>query len=802
MVEQIKKIVVEDEMKKAYLDYSMSVIVSRALPDVRDGLKPVHRRILFAMNNMNLQHNKPFVKSARIVGECFKYHPHGDAAIYDSLVRMAQNFSLRYTLVFGHGNFGSIDFTDPAHMRYTEAKLSKLSEELLEDIEKDTVDFVPNFDGSLKEPVVLPSKIPNLLLNGTTGIAVGMATNIPPHNMNEICDAVIHLIDHPNSEVEELINQVKGPDFPTRGIICGTSGIKQAYKTGRGKIIVKAKAEVSKDKIIITEIPYQVNKSVLIENIADLVRDKVVEGITNIRDESDRNGLRIVIELKRDANGEVILNQLHKHTQLESSFGVIMLALVNNQPKILNLKNIIEYFILHRKEVITRRCRYDFNNAEKRAHILEGLKIALSNIDSIIKLIKSSKNPEEAKNNLTNNFKLSIEQAQAILDMRLQRLTFLEQDKLKNEHDELIVLIKELKDILSNEKRIYELIKRDLNYLKKEYGDERRTEIIEGYEEIETEDLIKKEKVVVTLSHKGYVKRLPLDTYKSQKKGGKGVTGTGIREEDFIDKIFVCNTHSNVLFFSDKGRMYCIKAHQIPEGSRYSKGSAIVNLLNIKDEKINAMVSADEFSENKYLVMVTKNGVIKKTRLSEYKSLRQGLIAIKLRENDGLFGVLISDGTKEIIICSSKGRALRFREEDVKSVGRGGSGVRGISLRGAKVIGVEICDSESLLTITEKGYGKKTKLDEYRVVSRGGSGITNIKFSERNGDVAGVKAGNKDDEVMFITKNGIVLRVDVNGISEIGRNTLGFRLMKLDEGDKVIGVAKVEVEKDFTLNGY
>lgn len=803
MAEQIKKIVIEDEMKKSYLDYSMSVIVSRALPDVRDGLKPVHRRILFAMNNMGLMHNKPFVKSARIVGECFKYHPHGDVAIYDSLVRMAQDFSLRYPLVFGHGNFGSIDGFFAAQMRYTEAKLNKISGEILEDIEKDTVDFIPNFDGSLREPIVLPSKIPNLLLNGTTGIAVGMATNIPPHNMNEVCDAAISLIENPNLEGDEIIKYVKGPDFPTGGIICGSSGIRNAYKTGRGKIVVRAKVEVDGNKIIISEIPYQVNKSTLVESIANLVRDKIVEGISDLRDESDRNGMRIVIELKRDANGEVILNQLYKHTALESSFGVIMLALVNNQPKILNLKDILNYYILHRKDVITRRCKFDLNNAEKRAHILEGLKIALANIDDVVRLIKGSKSVEEAKSGLIKKYNLSGEQSQAILDMRLQRLTSLEQNKLKQEYEDLLILIKDLRDILANERRVYDLIKKDLIYLKKEYGDERRTEILEGYEEIETEDLIKKEDVVVTLSSKGYVKRMPLDSYRAQKKGGKGIIGASTGEDDFVEKIFVCDNHNYVLFFSDLGRMYWMKAYQIPEASRYSKGNAIVNLLKLKDEKINTMLAIKEFDENKFLVMITKNGIIKKTKLSEFKSLRQGLISVSLKDGDSLVKVLISDGNKEFIIASNKGRAVRFVEKDVKSVGRGGCGVKGINLRGGRVVGVEVCDGESLLTITENGFGKRTKLDEYRVVSRGGTGVTNIKVNERNGDVAGVKVVDKDDEVMFISKNGIIIRVDVNGISEIGRNTLGVRLMKMDEGDKVIGVAKVEKEsKDFTLDGF
>lgn len=795
MAENIQIKLIEEEMKQSYLDYSMSVIIGRALPDVRDGLKPVHRRILYSMHDMGLVHNKPFVKSARIVGDCFKYHPHGDAAIYDSLVRMAQDFSLRYPLVEGHGNFGSIDGFQQAQMRYTEARLTKIAEELLKDLDKETVGFIPNFDGSLKEPVVMPSRIPNLLINGSSGIAVGMATNIPPHNINEIVDACIAFIDYPNFEARDLLSIVKGPDFPTGGIISGRSGIKEAYLTGRGKIIVKSKTEMEDDKIIVTEIPYQVNKSQLIEEIASLIKDKKVEGISDLRDESDKRGMRIVIKLKKNVDHELVLNQLIKHSQLKVSFGIIMLALVNNVPKVMNLRELIQNYIEHRKEVIVNRTKFDLNKAEEKAHILEGLKIALKNIDEIIKLIKSSKDVNTAKDLLSSNFELSVKQAQAILDMKLQRLTSLEQDKIIKEYEELLVLIKELKEILADEKKVFEIIKKDLIELKKDYGDKRKTFIEDNSEEIETKDLIKEEDVVVILTESDYIKQIPLTEYKQQKRGGQGVITTNMKEEDVVKHIFVTSNHNTLLIFTNKGKVHWLKTYQIPSGTRYSKGKAMINLIKLdENELISDIIPVKEFDDKHYLLMATKKGVVKKTNLSEYANPRAGgIIAITFKEEDKLINVKLTDGNSEIIIGTKEGMAVRFHEQDVRVAGRSAMGVRGITLDNDEVIGMEIVrDNLTLLTVTENGYGKRTEINDYRKIKRRGKGVINIQATDRNGKVIGIKTVSEEDEFMVISRRGVIIRIPVKTISVIGRNTQGVRIMKLQENDNVKKIAKIE----------
>ena len=794
--QKMKLIVVEQQLREAYLDYSMSVIVGRALPDVRDGLKPVHRRILFAMHDMGLSHNKSFVKCARIVGECFKYHPHGDAAVYDSLVRMAQDFSLRYPLVSGHGNFGSQDsFGEPAAMRYTEAKLSKIAQELLEDLEKETVQFAPNFDGSMQEPLVLPSKIPNLLLNGSSGIAVGMTTNIPPHNINEICDATILLLENEEGEFNKILECIKGPDFPTGAQIIGTEGIRQAYKTGKGRIIVRAKANIEKDVIIINEIPYQINKSALIEQIADLVKEKTIEGISDIRDESDREGMSIVIELKKAANPELILNQLYKHSQLQTTFGIINLALVNNEPKVLSLKELILEFIKHRKNVIVKRTKYDLRKAEERDHILQGLLTALRQIDDVIALIRASNDVDEAKTGLISNFILTEIQASAILEMKLSRLAALEQQKILDEHNELLKFIQEMKDILASEKRVKAIIKDELIYLKNVYGDKRKTEIIQGEEEvIDNEDLIEEEQVVITATHSGYVKRQSLDVYRAQRRGGKGIIGTEIKDEnDFVEHLFIASTHSYILIFTDQGMVHWLKSYQIPESGRYAKGTAIVNLIKLgTNEKIAAMISVDSFEESKFLLMATKNGVIKKTQLSEYGNPRQGgIIAINLRENDKLIGVDITDGTGQIILATKDGRAVRFKEIDLNIVGRNSIGVRGINVRNSEVVGMEIVKSPYILTVTERGYGKRSRVEDYRLINRGGSGVTNVKITEKNGKVVSIKIVDENDEILLISKNGVIIRTSVKSISTVGRNSQGVRVMNLDEGDRIATVATI-----------
>ena len=802
MPQEIQVKLIEEEMKSSYIDYAMSVITARALPDVRDGLKPVHRRILFAMNELGLQNNKQTKKSARIVGETLgKFHPHGDIAVYDALVRMAQDFSLRYPLVIGQGNFGSIDGDPAAAMRYTEVKLSKLAEEMLEDIDKDTVKFIPNFDNSLKEPVVLPSKIPNLLINGSSGIAVGMATNIPPHNINEVITAINLVIENKEAQVEDLIKVIHGPDFPTGGIISGGQGIVEAYKTGRGKIFVKAKTKIEPRKIIVEEIPYQVNKTLLIENIAELVKEKKIEGISDIRDESDRKGMRLVIEIKKDANPEIVLNQLYQHTQLQTTFGIIMLALDENKPKIMNLKELVNSFIKHRFNVITLRTKFDLDKAEKRAHILEGLKIALENIDSVIKLIKQSNNVDNAKKDLISNFNLSNEQALAILDMKLQRLTTLEQDKVQSEHNELLNLIKTLKDILANENKIYDIMKQESNELRDKYGDNRKTLIEENGYEVLDEDLIQKEDVVVTLTYSGYIKQTPLTEYRQQRRGGKGIIATETKEEDLVKDLFITSNLNTLLFFTNKGKCFQLKAYELPLESRYSKGKAIVNLLKLKqDEKINSVLPINKFDES-YLIFITKKGIIKKTKLNEYENPRSsGLQAIKLLDKDELINVILSTGNDEVMLGTKFGLASRFNEKDITPVGRNSIGVRGIKLnKDDEVIGMEkINENSSLLTVTSNGYGKRTLISEYRLIRRGGKGVTNIltkylKEDSRNEDVVAIKAVYKDDEIMIITEKGITIRMLINQISVIGRNTQGVRVIKLDN-DKVSSVAKITKE--------
>ncbi len=802
---RIKKQLIENEMKNAYLDYSMSVIVGRALPDVRDGLKPVHRRILFAMHQIGLSYNKSFKKSARIVGEVLgKFHPHGDTAVYDSLVRMAQEFSLRYPLVKGQGNFGNIDGDSAAAMRYTEAKLNKISDELLVDINKETVDFQDNFDGSLQEPIVLPAKLPNLLLNGSTGIAVGMATNIPPHNLTEISNAIIHLIDNPDTEVNELLNYIQGPDFPTGGIICGTNGIKSAYTTGRGRVKVRARSEIEEKKdrkaIIINEIPYMVNKTNLLLSIAHLVNNKVVEGISDIRDESDRDGMRIVIELKRNTDPEIVLNQLYKHTQIRTTFGIIMLALDHKQPKVMTLKEVLNHYITHRKEVIIRRTQFNLRKAEARLHILEGLRIALENIDKIIKGIKASKSVREAKEFLMTSFDLSEKQAVAILEMKLQKLTSLETEKILEEYKELLKTIEELKSILASEQKVLDIIKSDIEELKKQYGDERRTSIIEDDEEIEIEDLIPRENVIVTMTSSGYVKRISIDEYRTQGRGGVGVKGAGMKEEDVIENIFISNTHDYLLCFSSSGQVYWLKVYKIPEGSKYAKGKAIINLLNLKqNDKITTIIPIKKFDDNHYLIMATEKGLVKKTRLSAYSRPRKGgIVGIKLRDKDSLATVKLTPGTLKFLIATQKGHAVRFKEQDVRESGRNSMGVRGIRLaKDDKVIGMEVSiDTGDLLTITENGYGKRTPIPEYRLIGRGGKGVINIKTSERNGNVVAIKTVKDNDEVIIMSKDGIIIRMPVNTISKIGRNTQGVRIMKLRANDKVTTITRVKATKE------
>ena len=811
-VDKIIPLNIEDEMKTSYIDYAMSVIVGRALPDVRDGLKPVHRRILFGMQEQGMTRDKPYKKSARIVGDVMgKYHPHGDAAIYDTMVRMAQDFNLRYPLADGQGNFGSIDGDSAAAMRYTEVRMDRIAEEMLADIDKKTVDFIPNYDGSLNEPTVLPSKLPNLLVNGSTGIAVGMATNMPPHNLNEIVDAVNMTIDDPDVEIQDLMAVVKGPDFPTGAYIFGTGGIRSAYQTGRGIVKMRAKTSIeekkNKEKIIIDEVPYQVNKAKLIENIAGLVREKKIAGITDLRDESDRDGIRVVIELSRGTNSDVVLNQLYKHTQMESSFGIINLALVDGQPQVLNLKELIVHFIDHRVVVITRRSQFELEKARKRAHILEGLQIALDHIDQVITLIRASKTVEEARNGLMSNFELSEEQAKAILEMRLQKLTGLEREKIDNEHKELMETIKWLLELLADRNKILNIIKEELTSIRDKYGDARRSQIVEGGVDLEDEDLIPVEDVVVTISNSGYIKRMPVDTYRQQRRGGRGVIGMDTKEADFVEDLFVASTHDYILFFTDRGRVHWLKVYEIPDASRQSRGKAIINLIEVDNgESVTAQIPVKTFDQGRNLIMATKCGVVNKTDLSAFKNPRRGgIIAIKLDEGDELQTVKLTDGSMDIIIGTRHGKAIRFSETDVRATGRGSRGVRGIRLVSDNyVVGMDIVkDDATLLTITENGFGKRTQFSEYRNINRGGQGVITIISSIRNGLVVDVKAVDESDELMVTTSGGIIIRVPVSDIRIQGRNTQGVKIMNVQGQDKVMGVARVVREdngiEDITL---
>lgn len=804
--EKIVPVTIEDEMKGSYIDYAMSVIVARALPDVRDGLKPVHRRVLYGMYELGLFHNKPFKKSARIVGEVLgKYHPHGDAAVYDTMVRMVQDFSLRYPLVEGQGNFGSIDGDSPAAMRYTEARLSRIAEEMLRDLDKNTVDFTPNFDDTLQEPVVLPSYIPNLLINGASGIAVGMATNIPPHNLNEIVDGLIALIKDPEISDEKLMKYVTAPDFPTGGIIYGYEGVKEAYKTGRGKILIRAKANIEslksgKENIVITELPYQVNKAALIEKIAELVKEGKIDDISDIRDESDRDGLRVVIELKRDAQPEVVLNQLYKHTNMQVTFGVIMLALVNGVPTILTLKQMMQHFIDHRHEVLVRRTKFDLDAAERRAHILEGYKIALDHIDEIVQLIKKSKDVETAKNGLMKRFKLSEIQAKAILDMRLQRLTGLERKKIEDEYRETIKLIEKLKFILSNKAKRMQIISDELNELKEKYGDERRTLIVKDYEEFSIEDMIAEEDVVITISHNGYIKRFPVSGYRRQSRGGKGVTAATTREDDFIEHMFIASTHNYILLFTDQGKCHWLKVYEIPEGGRATRGRSITNLVQLdKNDSIRAYVSVREFDPNRFVVMVTEKGLIKKTKLDAFSNPRKtGILAINLNKGDRLIDAKISDGSDDILIGTREGMAIRFNEIEVRDMGRNATGVKAITLaKDDRVVGMVVSKRKStILVVTENGYGKRTELDEYRITRRGGKGVKTLKTSDKNGKMVDIKEIDDNDDIVIITEKGMIIRQHAKDLRVMGRNTQGVKLIKLNGGDRISAIARVVPEDE------
>ncbi len=799
-----ESVTIEDEMKKSYLEYSMSVIVGRALPDIRDGLKPVHRRILYGMHDLRNYYNRPFKKSARVVGDVIgKYHPHGDAAVYDSIVRMAQDFAMRYPLIDGQGNFGSVDGDPPAAMRYTEVRMTRLAQDFLSDIDKETVDFMPNYDGSLEEPVILPTTIPNLLINGAAGIAVGMATNIPPHNLGEICDAVIKIVDEPETNVETLLNIVPGPDFPTAGFILGRRGIREAYKTGRGIIKIRARAFVEKigqnrERIVISEIPYQVNKAKLLEKIASLVKEKKIEGISDIRDESDRDGMRIVVDVKRDGRSLVILNRLYKFTQMEVSLGIILLAIVNGRPQVLTLKEILEHFVSHRREMIIRRTIYDLRKAEERAHILEGLKKALDFLDEIIDLIRSSTDPKEAKSRLMADFDFSDVQAQAILDMRLQRLTGLEREKINAEYQDLIKNIARFKAILESDAMVLQIIKEETEEIRERYGDERRTEILEDAGEIDIEDLIADEDMVVTMSHLGYIKRNPISLYRAQRRGGKGMTGVKPKAEDFVEDLFVASSHDYLLFFTNLGRVYWKKVHEIPEAGRMSRGKAIVNLLELRrGEKVATTLAVKDFQEGKYVVMATKNGLVKKTELLAYSRPRAGgIVAIKIREQDELIGVRVTNGEQDIFLTTRRGKSIRFTESGLRSMGRVSSGNIGVRMEpGDEVVGMEaLQEGATILTVTENGYGKRTRTEEYRRQSRGGKGILTIKASARNGSVVSSYQVAQTDQLMIITGHGKIIRLRVGDISIIGRNTQGVKLINLGEGEKVVGVAKLMEE--------
>ncbi|KKG02279.1 DNA gyrase subunit A [Methanosarcina mazei] len=803
----VTPILIDDEMKRSYINYAMSVIVGRALPDARDGLKPVHRRILFSMNESGITHDKPYKKSARIVGDVLgKYHPHGDSAVYDTIVRMVQDFSLRYPLIDGQGNFGSIDGDSAAAMRYTEVRMDRIAEEMLVDIEKETVPFIPNYDGSLKEPEVLPARLPNLLINGSTGIAVGMATNMPPHNISEVIDGILMLIENPETQISELMTVIKGPDFPTGAHILGTAGIRSAYMTGRGPIRMRAVAEIQelkkdRQQIIVTELPYQVNKAKLIENIAQLVREKVINGISDLRDESDREGIRVVVELSRGVNPNVVLNQLYKHTQMATTFGVINLALVDGKPKELNLKQLLEIYLEYRMEIIQKRTLYDLRKSEERAHILEGLRIALDNIDAVVALIKGSANADQAKQGLIDNFALDEVQAKAILEMRLQRLTGLETRKILDELEALVKQIEELRKILASDELKYEIIRTELSELKDKYGDIRRTRIVHNTENVTDEDLIPEEDVVVTITNSGYIKRIPLDTYTMQRRGGRGIIGMEMKEEDFVENLFISSTHNYILFFTNRGRLYWQKVYEIPEGSRQSRGKAIVNLLELQEgEMVNAMISVEEFAEDKYLFMATRAGTVKKTPLSEFRNPRRaGIIAVSLDEGDELVKVLLTDGKQEIMMVSKKGKAIRFSEEDVRPMGRTARGVRGMTLEGPddEVVSLDLVDeTTTLLTVTDNGFGKRTEYSQYPVHRRGGKGVITIVTNLRNGFVSNVKSVAEDDELMFTSAEGIIIRIPAKDISIQGRNTQGVRVMNIKSGDKVGGMARIKNGKE------
>ncbi|MFY0761173.1 DNA gyrase subunit A [Metabacillus dongyingensis] len=803
---QVKEINISHEMRSSFLDYAMSVIVSRALPDVRDGLKPVHRRILYAMNDLGMTSDKPFKKSARIVGEVIgKYHPHGDSAVYDSMVRMAQNFNFRYMLVDGHGNFGSVDGDGAAAMRYTEARMSKIAMELIRDINKDTIDYQDNYDGSEREPVVLPSRYPNLLVNGAAGIAVGMATNIPPHQLGEVIDGVLAVSKDPDVSIPELMEIIPGPDFPTAGQIIGRSGIRKAYETGRGSITIRAKVEIEekasgKEVIIVRELPYQVNKAKLIEKIAELVRDKKIEGITDLRDESDRNGMRIVIEVRKDANSNVLLNNLYKQTALQTSFGINMLALVNGQPQVLNLKQFLVYYLDHQKVIIRRRTAFELRKAEARAHILEGLRIALDHLDEVIALIRSSQTTDIARQGLMDNFSLSEKQAQAILDMRLQRLTGLEREKIEEEYQGLVQLIAELKAILADDEKVLEIIREELEEIKDRFNDVRRTEIVSGgIEMIEDEDLIPVENIVITLTHNGYIKRLPISTYRSQRRGGRGIQGMGTNEDDFVEHLLTTSTHDTILFFTNKGKVYRAKGYEIPEYGRTAKGLPIINLLEIeKGEWVNAIIPVSEFVDDWSLFFTTKEGISKRSPLTQFANIRKGgLIAVNLRENDELISVRLTDGTKHIMIGTKKGMLIRFPETDVRSMGRTATGVKGITLDSDdEVVGMEILEEDvDVLVVTRNGFGKRTPAAEYRIQSRGGKGIKTCNVTEKNGTVISVKPSTGEEDLMLITASGVLIRMAIDSISTTGRNTQGVKLIKLGDEEHVATVAVVEKEE-------
>ncbi len=793
---KVKNIEIESEMQDSYLSYAMSVIIGRALPDVRDGLKPVHRRILYAMHDMGMRSNTPYKKCARIVGEVLgKYHPHGDTAVYDAMVRMAQDFSQRYVLVDGHGNFGSVDGDRAAAMRYTEARLSSISEELLVDIDKDTIEFVDNFDSSLKEPSVLPSKFPNLLVNGSSGIAVGMATNIPPHNLGEVIDGAIHYIDNSETTVKDLMKKIKGPDFPTGGIIMGIAGIKEAYETGRGRIVVRGRVHQEQPKkgrtqIIISELPYQVNKSRLVEKIAELVRTKKIEGINDLRDESDRSGMRVVVELKKDSIPSVIINSLYKNTQLEDTFGIIMLALVDGVPRTLNLLRLIEEYTKHRFDVVVKRTKYELKKAEEREHILQGLLIALDNLDEVIKTIRSSKDVPTARKRLVKDFELTVIQAQAILDLRLHRLTGLERNKIKLEHEQLIERIKELKELLGSKELIYGVIKNELKEIKKKYGDERRTDITADISDIEIEDLIPEEENVISISHSGYIKRLPVATYRKQGRGGRGVTGTNLKEDDFVKHLFIASTHHYIMFFSNLGKVYRLKVYQIPTGSRMSKGRAIVNLLPfVPGERVAAIIAVKDYGADQYLIMATKKGIIKKTSIKVYDtSRRDGIIAITIKKGDELIGVEKSNGNNDIIMVSRNGKAIRFSEKDCRPIGRTSQGVKGMKLlKEDEVLSMMVAGEleGDLFVLTENGYGKRTQLSEYKKQKRGGLGVRTLKITEKKGKVAGAGIMKDEHDVMIVSNKGVLIRIPARSISRIGRSTQGVKVIKLEEGAKV-----------------